>query len=49
MRDFTAELEEVFGVAPNGETGLVIDTFDRAGLESAEAKFCGYSVSPCRR
>jgi hypothetical protein len=30
MTAFTAELEQVFGVAPSRETGLVIDTFDGA-------------------
>lgn len=32
MKEFTAELEQVFGVAPSGETGLLIDTFDGAGI-----------------
>lgn len=32
MKDFTAELEQVFGVAPSRETGLLIDTFDGAGI-----------------
>ena len=32
MRDFTAELEQVFGVAPSGETGLLIDRFDDTGI-----------------
>ena len=32
MKDFTAELEHVFGVAPSGQTGLLIDTFDGAGV-----------------
>ncbi|MCP2245399.1 hypothetical protein [Lentzea aerocolonigenes] len=32
MKDFTAELEHVFGAAPSGQTGLLIDTFDGAGV-----------------
>ena len=32
MKDFTAELEQVFGVAPSRETGLLIDTFDDTGI-----------------
>lgn len=39
MTDFTAELEQVFGVAPGGETGLVIDTFDGVGFGDTRA--CG--------
>jgi hypothetical protein len=40
MKDFTAELEQVFGVAPSGETGLLIDTFDGAGI-GGEVRACG--------
>ncbi|WP_086663277.1 hypothetical protein [Lentzea kentuckyensis] len=32
MKDFTAELEQVFGVAPSRETGLLIDRFDDTGI-----------------
>ncbi|MFC3894888.1 hypothetical protein ACFOWZ_25690 [Lentzea rhizosphaerae] len=32
MTEFTAQLEHAFGVAPSGETGLLIDTFDGAGV-----------------
>ena len=35
MKDFTAELEQVFGVAASRETGLLIDTFDGAGIGSS--------------
>ncbi|MFJ5990362.1 hypothetical protein [Lentzea sp. NPDC092896] len=51
MEEFTAGVEQVFGVAPSLETGLVLDTFDGAGLGTgAEAAlcFCTQSVSPCR-
>lgn len=55
MKDFTAELEQVFGVAPSRETGLLIDTFDGAGLGTdvtafsiCIAPFGDPSVSPCR-
>lgn len=39
MNDFSAELEQVFGVAPSEETGLIIDTFDSAGFGGPRA--CG--------
>ena len=53
MTVFTAELEQVFGVAPSQETGLVIDTFDGAGF-GGEARLCGtradvvYNSGTCR-
>jgi hypothetical protein len=33
MKDFTAELEQVFGVVPSAETGLLVDTFDGADVD----------------
>jgi hypothetical protein len=32
MNGFTSQLEQAFGVAPSGQTGLLIDTFDGAGV-----------------
>ena len=50
MNEFAAELEQVFGAAPSRETGLVIDTFDGAGLDGGGIGtcYCRPSVSPCR-
>jgi hypothetical protein len=51
MKEFAAELERAFGAAPGGETGLVIDTFDGAGLDGGSGIgtcYCRPSVSPCR-
>lgn len=40
MKNFTAELDQVFGIAPSFDTGLEIDTFDGAGLDGG-ARACG--------
>jgi hypothetical protein len=32
MNGFTSQIEQAFGVAPGAETGLLIDTFDGAGV-----------------
>jgi hypothetical protein len=41
MKDFTAELEQVFGVVPSRETGLEIDMFDGAGLGGGAGEAAG--------
>jgi hypothetical protein len=37
MKEFTAELEQFFDVTPSAETGLLIDTFDSAGVHGGGA------------
>ncbi|MEU0879453.1 hypothetical protein ABZ345_12695 [Lentzea sp. NPDC005914] len=36
MDELTAQLEQVFGVAQSRETGLLIDTFDGAGVDTGK-------------
>ncbi|WP_143091694.1 hypothetical protein [Lentzea albida] len=49
MNEFTAELEQVFGAVPSRETGLLIDTFDGAGLDDTDgAVLMCCSGSSCR-
>ncbi|MFD4636123.1 hypothetical protein ACFWN2_02340 [Lentzea sp. NPDC058436] len=46
MKDFTAELEQVFGVVPSAETGLMVDTFDGADVDGNAA--VGWSTTTGR-
>lgn len=46
MKELTAELEQIFGVAPDRETGLVIDTFDGAGFDG-DARRCFTRAAAC--
>ena len=50
MNELTVELEQVFGAVPSGETGLLIDTFDGAGLDGKDGAvlFCCSSSGTCR-